>query len=408
VVDGGGTPASGSNPAGLTVQNGVIQNTANGTGLANHAYSPGVYVHSSNNITIKNLVIRNIYQHTNSDNLGLAPRQSSDIVVDGTYTNITIQNNVLTNAGKGIELQGSDSGGPTNFAYNYIADHCWQLWATDTTTPNIYGNELTNWDNWNNNANDCHTDGVMAYGGPTTPYIYNNYLHGSLGGGSPTAYIYCTYPTSGNASHCTIFNNVLVQDESPYTRTPIAFHGGETGPHYVYDNTMVALGAGSAGPFTLFTSETPEKFTWENNLYSGNGSSSEYAFDFENGYTVMPIAVSDYNLWYNMRDTLGYPAFPGGDTLAQWQSSSGFDAHSKVANPKLTASFPYGLQSGSPAIAAGANLTSLCTGRLAPLCQDRTGVSRPATGAWDMGATQSSSSSSQSPTAPTGLSALAQ
>ena len=408
VIDGGGTPASGSNPAGLALKNGIIQNTSNGTNLAYQSYSPGIYVHSSTNVIIKNLVIQNIYQHTNSDTLGLAPRQSSDIVVDGTYSNIAIQNNVLTNAGKGIELQGSDSAGPTNFADNYVGDHCWHVWATDTTTPNIYGNEITNWDNWNSNANDCHTDGVMVYGGPSVPYIYNNYIHGSLGNGSPTAYIYCTYPTAGNASHCTIFNNVLVQDESSYTRTPIAFHGGETGPHFIYNNTMVTLGSGSAGPFTLFTTETPETFTWENNLYSGAGSSSEYAFDFENGYSTMPIASSDYNLWFNMRDALGYPPFPNGYTFAQWKSNTGFDTHSLVTNPNLATAFPYGLQSGSPAASAGANLTNLCTGRLAPLCKDRMGAQRPATGSWDIGATQLSTQSAGSPAPPLGLTATVQ
>ncbi len=260
---------------------------------------------------------------------------------------------------------------------------------------------------WNTNGNDCHTDGIMAYGGPTVPYIYNNYIHGSLGTGSPTAYIYCTYPTAGNASHCYIFNNVLVQDEADYTRTPIAFHGGETGPHFVYNNTILARGPGSAGPHTVFTTETPEKFTWENNVYSGFGSSSEYAFDFENGYGSQ-IAASDYNLWYNMRDALGYPAFPQSMTFAQWKSTTGFDTHSLVANPQLTSSFPYALGSGSPAIAAGVNLTPLCTGRLAPLCKDRLGNQRPASGAWDMGAAEGSQVSQTTPAPATGLTASVQ
>src|SRR5581483_9018250 len=50
-------------------------------------------------------------------------------------------------------------------------------------------------------------------------------------------------------------------------------------------------------------------------------------------------------------------------------------------------------QAGSAAIGAGANLTSLCTGNLVPLCSDIAGNPRPSTGAWDAGAYESTTTS---------------
>lgn len=43
-------------------------------------------------------------------------------------------------------------------------------------------------------------------------------------------------------------------------------------------------------------------------------------------------------------------------------------------------------QSGSPAAAAYKNLTSICTGVLAPLCNNISGIRRPTSGPWTAGA----------------------
>lgn len=79
------------------------------------------------------------------------------------------------------------------------------------------------------------------------------------------------------------------------------------------------------------------------------------------------------------------------NTFATWQAVSGEGTHSQsVASANLSSSgAPL---SGSPAIAAGTNLTSLATGNLAPLAFDtsaghsRVPSARPSTGAWDIGA----------------------
>jgi hypothetical protein len=65
------------------------------------------------------------------------------------------------------------------------------------------------------------------------------------------------------------------------------------------------------------------------------------------------------------------------------EQGAGRDVHSFTTNPNLTATFH--LNSGSPAIGTGVNLTSL---GITALNSDASGVARPAVAAWDIGAIQ--------------------
>jgi hypothetical protein len=71
------------------------------------------------------------------------------------------------------------------------------------------------------------------------------------------------------------------------------------------------------------------------------------------------------------------------------------------ANPLINAFPTATLQAGSPAIAAGANLTSL---RQTFLNSDKNGTARPSTGAWDVGAFSSGSAVTR-PNPPTNVTA---
>ena len=63
IVDGGSTvPCGFVNGSNVTCNNGKIQSTANGTGLANQVASIGVEADSANNIEIRNLEIGPLYQ----------------------------------------------------------------------------------------------------------------------------------------------------------------------------------------------------------------------------------------------------------------------------------------------------------------------------------------------------------
>ena len=96
---------------------------------------------------------------------------------------------------------------------------------------------------------------------------------------------------------------------------------------------------------------------------------------------IDPSAVnsaSDYNCLYGTPNVGMYTG--GGVTFPQWKGL-GFDVHSITNNPLFVnaTNGDFHLQSNSPAIGAGVNLSALFTGDLA-------GNTRPRTGAWDIGA----------------------
>ena len=130
----------------------------------------------------------------------------------------------------------------------------------------------------------------------------------------------------------------------------------------------------------------------------------------------MASSTWDYNLYFNINsgDSSqawnysakcangggGYCSFP------QWQTVKP-DSHGQVttAAPNYGPSFQ--LQTGSPAIGFGANLSSLCTGNVALLCSDKSGAARPGGNtAWDAGASLFAGGNIPNP--PTGLNATVQ
>jgi hypothetical protein len=393
VIDGGGTPNSGSNLAGLAVQNGIIRNTSDG-GI-------GIYIRQSTNVTIKNLVVGPIRGTGDAS----FQRAATNILLDGGSSgnsNILLQNNVLPTAGTGVGVEGNPGAIPPHIYRNSISDHCWQISAVEGSTSLVVlidGNDIG--PTWST-ASACHTDVLFTNDG--TMYIYNNYFHGNIMvGGSPTGYFYCTYASLGSfASSCRVFNNIFESMAG-------VINGGNGGPDYFYNNTMI-----SSSPLIFYLFQGPgTSVSSENNVGIEAGSPTNRAPSPTQIYSPQYggtggdfFTVSDYNDYY------GYGAngwWNGNTNLTSWQSQ-GFDTHSITTNPNMSASFPYTLQPGSPAIGTGANLTSVCNADryMAPLCYDRLGNPRPTSGAWDMGADVASVSQTGRPTPPTGLTAAVQ
>jgi hypothetical protein len=379
--------------------NGIIKNTANGTALANQQASQGIYISSSDHIEIKNLTISDIYANGGSDPnaTDTGGVNTNNIVLNGDCNNISIHNNVLSGSRSGVRVNFDGSTIDTISMYqNTISDHCWGIMmgggngGEEATNVNIYNNEITDWLNWQcpANASFCtnktdvyHTDGIILYqrrGNAVIfePKIYNNYIHGDLGGGSPTAYIYCTHGggTGDTSTSCTIFNNLLVNDGSH--NTWLLSTGGATSGHKIYNNTLV--GRSSAGGTAMMLSGTD--ITVKNNIVTtvrlGIGS-----YDT----TTSVISVSDKNVWYNINTGPTSSMFNSNDggtwyNWAQWQAL-GYDGNSTTSDPLLSGT--YYLTAGSSAIAAGANLTSV---GITALNSDKDGLARPASGAWDIGA----------------------
>lgn len=400
--------------------NGVIQNTANGTNLANQQLSLGLSAASTSNVEIKNLTIQNIYINAGSAATATdrAGDQSKDIDFSGTPSHILIHNNTLTNAWAGV-FSNFGSLDTISVYNNTISDHCQGVTVgagsggETTNNVQIYNNTITDWWNWQCPAAAtyctgydgvhelCHTDGIILYQPSTNstafaPLVYSNYIYGDLGQGSATGFVYCTYggiAGGSNGTSCNIFNNLLVQIQHAGRTTsngPWALVTGTSTSNHVIVNNTVA-GWASSGSFTAGIVDSSSGDRIENNLYENFGHA------FETYWLPDPTAAvtnwtEDYNIWFNVSQA-GASQWAANQnnghfySYATWQGAGyGYDAHSLTADPLLLGSYTPNV--GSPAIHAGTNLTSLCSGNLTALCTDKAGASRPASGAWDIGAYQ--------------------
>jgi hypothetical protein len=393
--------------------NGIIQNTANGTGLANSQSSTGVYMQGVNTVTVKNLTIQHIY-----DNLG-SVSSASDINGFGTYdilldqgtnsASVTITNNTLSNAKDGVDasFENTNIAGLT-ISNNTTRDHCFQLEVVgitgSATNVLIYGNDMSDWTNWQWPTSVYHQDGLITYTGPTSagaptyaPFIYNNYIHGNLGNGSPTGYIYCTSSNGGSNTdptpiQCTVFNNLIVNAAANDT---CIWLGGATGPHVVYNNTIVGPGTGGGYGMVLGSQGHTTNVTLKNNIFVNLGV---LITDYDHLNT--DVLASDFNVFFNFactnncfNDHFGSDGVPS-RSYATWKALS-FETHSSTSDPKLDPTDH--LQSGSSAIGLGLNLTS---SGMTALNSDKAGTARPSSSAWDDGAY---TYSGNRPASPTGL-----
>ncbi len=396
--------------------NGIIQNTANGTGLTYAQPSSGVTILNSSNIIIKNLTVINICQHTlKSDLTGCEQNGNGDggISMGGGLTNIIVTNNLIHDTKVGVFYGSSAGDSNITISNNTISRTNWAIGVGPSGISNgllITGNDIScvvgavcNWDT--NDGQAFHHNGVMIYPinsgdqveGVT---ISNNFIHDL--NGQVTAGIFLD-PSNGDIPGVQIYNNVFntTNGQSGPANAWITVGVGVTGA-LVINNTIA--GYASQG---ISGRSSP---TFRNNIVS-SVSCGEF---LNNGYSGV---ASDYNNFYNLLgSTLSFYAGGSGfATIAAWTSAMGFDVHSRSGNPNLTGSFTLG--SGSAAIGKGANLTSLGITGLQTGAPQSFGVNyacgngciaRPTSGAWDMGAYQTSGSSSSQPNSPTGLTAQVQ
>ena len=102
-------------------------------------------------------------------------------------------------------------------------------------------------------------------GGTFKPLIYSNYIHGFLGSGSATGFIYCTYGSgsSGNAISCDIFNNLLV-DVGGFS-TPI-WIGGANVNSSILNNTLILQTHSSSAAIQIYSTGAGANISIENNI----------------------------------------------------------------------------------------------------------------------------------------------
>jgi hypothetical protein len=397
--------------------NGSIVATANGTGLTYQQATSAIRNPNSgaaSDITIKNFTISNIYHYLYDGSDVSSATASQCVLVQAVTDNILIYNNTMTQCGQAaIDITAAGSATTTNWQV-YGNDLSQAVWLIDISGAGsslfqnvlIHDNNLHDYDQYWDTADYMHGDPIFvrapvsgsSYSGV---YIYNNSFYGNATTHT-TGYIFFSYNGSG-ASY--VFNNTFRFNQNVASNGSIAAQWNGCGTIYVYNNTFdgtVGYPADWNRASLIGTSGgsgTPNTVVWKNNLHADLAG-----FNLSQG-----TLTSDYNVWFHVSLAPSYPiqAFYTNSTYYYYQPSDGspnwtglgYDTHSTAssADPKLTSSDQ--LQAGSSAIGAGTNLTSLCNSdpNLVPLCSDKAGRPRPASGAWDAGAYEYVSATTPNP-----------
>lgn len=231
LIDGGGTGNAGAIPSTFSPV-GIIENTANGTALANQQASKGLLVPSGTDITIQNLWIRNIYQRSGTTTEAYDDTTAA-CIYGGTVAppnQLVIRNNQMTGAGWCLQnvgasdqiivdsndisgMEHSASLAPVTLFYINNHMHDWGIWDGPCPTPCAY-----------------HHDGLHTFagaGGQThTLYFYGNQCDGATDSGTAGLgqFNQCLFiegagsPTTGmvDGGVAYIFNNVcLITVDAP-------------------------------------------------------------------------------------------------------------------------------------------------------------------------------------------------
>ena len=430
VIDGGGTGDAGAIPTTFSSV-GVIENTTNGSALANKASSKCINIPSGSTITIQNWYCHNIYQRSGTADDG-ATYGLDDTTVNCLYfgatsaiDTITVTNNTFTNAGWCI----NEIGGTTaKISHNDFSGMEHSVIVAPTTLY-IYNNHFHDSGIWDSSAVSIpyHHDFVHCYAGSSghtqTFYYYNNQADGATGLNYTDAGVgqfNQVLFVEGNGSGTTcmlaggtayVFNNVgVIAHTAP---GDIYLTGNSTtgdSGDLVVNNTTIGPSAaptsgGSAIGINIQASKTA---TVANNadgtyatLVGGTQSATFTQWDY-NFY----MNTSGGNSWDTASINCGASACDT-STFSTWKtgkctgSANTCDQHGGANTGSSTylgldtgcvagsLSDPCAPQVGSPLIGAGVNLYSTCNGQpnpgLGALCFDAAGVARPTLrhGTWE-------------------------
>jgi hypothetical protein len=370
--------------------NGIVESNNNGTNKANHASSTAISARPCNNCVIRNLTIQNIYVIAPGDSYicasGCAVDNAGAKCLSFSGHDWLIDHNTFHDASWCLYEYGEGSDANNRISNNniYNFDHGWAITGGGPYGKLYFNNnhihDMGIWDACDSGSN-CHHDGIHCFfGGNGTSfagsYIYNNTWDGTVGTNA-TGWIFLE-PNSGSACSSSgnwyVFNNIFSSSDQVSTNDYVGSCSTVCATVYTYNNTFKGPGPGH---------------------YGGNGAGCGWGYAaFKNNVSGgcarlvdsdAAGANTDYNAYASPDTGNCFPTF--NCNFGQWQAG-GKDAHSV---------FTLNGAIGANAANVGTNLTSLCAGDLAPLCKDINGVSRPATGAWDAGATENSQSSGPKP-----------
>jgi hypothetical protein len=254
-----------------------------------------------------------------------------------------------------------------------------------------------------------HPDQIQFYNSYTR--IYNNYFHGSVitaDPGNSNSNIFCDPfdpDITLNPKYVYVFNNVIVESQPPGSgdvHRGIAMKFAEAGVLSA-NNILVANNTVIGIPFMALTltfaslgTSAVSNIVIENNIFKDIGSLNPVAVGYEKGNGSITYGshgagadvTVDYNIIYASSGSYKTGVALGNSilSLASFKSSTGCELHGLSSNPSLNGT--YGLNAGSPAIAAAVSLAAYFT-------TDKVGYVRP--GTWGIGAYEYDTSGAVTP-----------
>jgi hypothetical protein len=375
--------------------------------------------------SLVNVTIANCYFHQLGYWFNQQPMGDGSIWGEGVqcidYVGLTITNCEFTKMGIACELPIENASSNLTIADCNFHDAI--VWCIDLShsengcsldsvyiVGNTFSNYCQQWNNWTGYCCYPHSDGVFIRGDNLTTFndghninVYNNTFFDSQTGAS-TASIYLEGGVSVN-----IYNNLFTTANS----VPIGVHNdgadpsGITSTNFlvrVYNNTFYEVNNTHLGIvgypnyiWRIATGNAQQLDVKNNIFYDTSDSVSVLSLGLTNTAAAYPGFSLDYNCYRSLAEGFVY------QTLSSSSASNtdlgglhgyGWETHGMAANPLFISlaggtansiANNYGLQSGSPCIGAGTNLSSV---NLPGLDADKEGNPRPASGPWDLGAFQ--------------------
>jgi len=349
---------------------GIVENTGNGTGLSTQQQSHGIYIVRGSDWIIKDLTVKEIYKRT--------PRSDTDSnrMGVGIYTanvsNLTIDGNTIYGMEYGLRHTAT-AGAPSGLTINDNAISQFATGivvaldgATNYSNINIRKNKIYDsyvWDGSWGTGLWHHRDGIHTWGnysayslGPI--YIDGNEFTGDWGvSGHVTGFIYLsdyTFPAI-------IYNNLFAPTTGTTSNGYIDYHCySSKGNVDIYNNTFDKLTSSSDKYNAIYlTGAGGGSADIKNNIIK-----SAYVGIYDNSTNGFAI-TSDHNDFYGVssigkrKDTTWYP------TLASWSTylggcpGSNNECNSIISDPKFLSASNYRLQSTSPCINTGIDLSAI-------------------------------------------------
>ena len=414
--------------------NGVIQNTANGTQLANSTNSEGI-VGGIWHSTIQNLNIKNIYVN----NPAVLDRTRYGVCMDLFGSYLTVKNCTISDGDTLISFSGPTPGGIAvvndiqflnNTFRNFNHGLNLGIGNGDVSGQNVTWNNCTiagnnfdwsvNWDNaWNGTDSPRHLDNIIFFDNTFDPTVVMNGLYifqntfGKNFGVHNTSSVFLDFAIPSQLKNVYIYNNLFLAAANTWGNGFIANSAATN--CWIFNNTMYGTASTGGG----ITAGGSNVFIYNNILYSGTGTTlkaytsdvvsssqsvandnavtSGYFNTLWSDYNCIPVAAPTFQWVLNNLAGSGLwlsGIFTG---LRNWQNWYNEDAtltafNQLHADPHSTTSMPvfnpgtYIPTAADTSVrAAGKNLTTLLPNDPTML-RDFNGVLRPTTDRWTIGA----------------------